>query len=185
MKRAAMITFVLATLVPLATLFTTGTACYNIDSMNRDDACLKSCNTKPEWYKLCQETLGSAPDTSEVTIYALMATNQATLKYGDTINKIINPMLGAGNLPDTEREAVSQCKGKYEEAGALMKSVANQLVGCDFRSGKQEYLDAEVAIQSCLDGLSQFQFLPLYAIVTADHDLTMVALELGGLIFGS
>ncbi|CAL5004145.1 unnamed protein product [Urochloa decumbens] len=185
MKRAAMITLVLAILVPLTTFFTTGTACYNIDSMNRDDACLKSCNAKPEWYKLCQDTLGSALDTSEVTFYALMATNQATLKYGDTINKVINPMLGAGNLPDTEREAVSNCKGKYEEAGALTKSVADQLVGCDFRSGKQEYMDAEVAIQSCLDGLSSFQFLPLYAIVSADRDLTMVALQLGDLIFGS
>ncbi|KAG2576637.1 hypothetical protein PVAP13_6NG036549 [Panicum virgatum] len=184
MKVASMLTFVLAIFAPLPTLFTTGTACDNVPTMKRDDACLKSCNMKPEWCKLCQETLRAAPDTAEVTSYALMATRQASLKYGGTMNTI-NQMLGAGNLPRKEREAVSHCKGKYGEAGALMASIAKQLDGCDFTRGRQEYIDAQVAIGSCQDGLWSFQYMPLYATVTADHDLTMVAFELGGLIFGS
>ncbi|CAO2205713.1 unnamed protein product [Urochloa humidicola] len=183
MKRAAMLTFVLAILIPLSTLFTIGIACYNVASMKMDDACFKSCNIKPEWYKICQDMLQPAPDTAEVTSYALMATRQANLKYEDTMNTI-NQMLGAGNLPNKEREAVSHCKGKYGEAGALTKSIAEQLDVCDFRDGRQEYIDAEVAIQSCLDGLWSFQYLPLYPMVSADHDLTMVALELGAMIFG-
>jgi pectinesterase inhibitor-like protein len=189
MKRAAMPTFVfvLATiLVPPATLFNTaGAACPNITSMKPEEACLKSCNTNPQLYKLCLETLQPEADNAdEVTSYALLATRQANLKYNDTMN-MINPMLGAGNLPNEERQAVSNCKEKYGEAGALMASVTEQLVRCDFTRGKQEYLDAEVAIRSCQDGLSSFQFLPLYATVSADHDATVVAYLLGGIIFGS
>ncbi|PVH36250.1 hypothetical protein PAHAL_6G030100 [Panicum hallii] len=179
-----MLTFILAFLVPMATLFITGAACNNVATMKRDDACHKSCDMKPEWYELCQETLRPAPDTAEVTLYALMATRQANLKYGDTMNTI-NQMLGAGNLPSKEREAVSHCKGKYGEAAALMASIAKQLDGCDFTRGRQEYIDAQVAIGSCQDGLWTFQYMPLYAMVTADHDLTMVTFELGGLIFGN
>ncbi|RLN04872.1 hypothetical protein C2845_PM13G02720 [Panicum miliaceum] len=183
MKAASTLTFVFAILVPLATLLTTGAACTNVATMKRDDVCHKSCDMKPEWYKLCQDTLRPVPDTAEVTSYALMATRQASLKYGDTMNTI-NQMLGAGNLPSKEREAVSHCKGKYGEAGALMASVAKQLDGCDFTRARQEYIDAEVAIRSCQDGLWSFQYMPLYAMVTADHDLTLVAYELGALIFG-
>ncbi|OEL23100.1 hypothetical protein BAE44_0015881, partial [Dichanthelium oligosanthes] len=116
--------------------------------MKRDEACVKSYNVKPEWYKLCQDTLRSAPGTAEVTVYALNATRLANMKYGDTMNTI-NQMLGARNLLSKERGAVSHCKNKYGEAGRLMASIADQLVGCDFTRARQEHIDAQVAIRSC------------------------------------
>ncbi|KAF8712861.1 hypothetical protein HU200_028636 [Digitaria exilis] len=180
-----MFAFVLAILVPSTILFTTGTACPNVVTMKMDDACLKSCNTMPEWYTLCQDTLRSEPDTAKVSSYALMATRLAIAKYGDAIIHTLDPMLGAGNMPKEEREAVSNCKSRYREAGALMESIAEQMVTCDFSRGRQEYGDVEASIGSCYDGLWPYQFLPLYDMVKADRDLTMVALELAGLIFSS
>nr|TKW09035.1 hypothetical protein SEVIR_6G064700v2 [Setaria viridis] len=166
-------------LASLATMFTTGAACDNVSSTKMEYAC-RACHAK--WYHVCRETLQSAPDAAEVTTYALIATKKANLKYSDTMDKI-SMMLGDGNLPGKEREAVSHCKERYGEAGSQMVSGANHLSGCDFRHTRQEYMDALTAIRSCLDKLhDSFQSLPLYGMVAADFALTGVANDLEALM---
>ncbi|KAL6659472.1 hypothetical protein ACP70R_003512 [Stipagrostis hirtigluma subsp. patula] len=180
MNRAAM-TVPLAVLATLS-LFAAGRACNNVPSMTWNEACIKSF-IKPEWFKLCQDTLVNAPKTAEVTVFVLIATRQAKIKYESTLTTI-DQMLGAGNLPADERTAVSACKEKYLLAHSIMASIADQMFACDFSRARQEYYDGQTAIMTCQNNLWSFQSLPLYATVSADFDLTMVAYELGALIVG-
>ncbi|KAL6838201.1 hypothetical protein ACP4OV_031983 [Aristida adscensionis] len=168
--------------VSLAALIVGSSGCGNVASMNWDDACLKSCN-KPEWYRLCHDTLRNAPNPAELTVFALIATRAAKLKYDATLDAI-DQMLGAGNLPAGEKAAVSHCKSKYLEARKLMAAVADQMFACDFSSARQEYLDAQTDVNVCQSDLWSYQFLPLFSMVSSDLDLTMVAYELGALIVG-
>ncbi|KAL6659473.1 hypothetical protein ACP70R_003513 [Stipagrostis hirtigluma subsp. patula] len=179
--RAAM-TDVLPILFILAAVFIAGDACDNVPSMSSGDACHKACDGQP-WYGLCPDTLRSAPDAAELTVYALVAARQATLKYEDTM-ATLDQMLGAGNLPAGERPAVDKCVDKYREAHGLMASVADQLSGCDFTRARQEYVDAQTAVGTCQNALWSYQGLQLYAMVSADLNLTMVAYDLGALIVG-
>ncbi|TVU43384.1 hypothetical protein EJB05_09851, partial [Eragrostis curvula] len=178
---------ILAALVSLAALLAAGDACDQVPSMSWNDACLKSCNFSPAWTTLCENTLSSAssPATADVTVFALAAVAKAKQMYESTVGTVMNPMLGAGNMPADLKAAVDNCKVKYGEAHGLMASIANQMFFCDFLQARQEYLDAQVAVESCHEGLSAFQSLPLYAAVSADYDMTMVTYELGALIVGN
>ncbi|TVU43391.1 hypothetical protein EJB05_09858, partial [Eragrostis curvula] len=182
MKRTAM-SSILTSLVSLATLFATGCACNNVPSMTWNDACLNSCSFSQAWTTLCEDTLKNAPPTAEVTVFALAAARKAKIMYESTL-VTLDQMLGAGNMPADLRRAVDQCKVKHGEAHGLVASLSDQLLACDFSRARQEYLDAQVAIQLCHDVLSSFQSLPLYSMVSADYDMTMVAYELGALIVG-
>ncbi|TVT98666.1 hypothetical protein EJB05_56012, partial [Eragrostis curvula] len=166
-------------------LFAAGCACDNVPSMSWNDACLKSCSFSQAWTTLCETTLSSAssPATAEVTVFALAAARKAKVMYESTLGTL-DQMLGAGNMPANLKAAVDQCKVKYGEAHGLVASLADQLFACDFLRARQEYLDAQAAIQLCHDGLSSFQSLPLYSMVSANYDMTMVASELGALIVG-
>jgi hypothetical protein len=185
MERRAMTSSVLAALVTLAALFAAGDACDHVPSMSWDDACLRSCNFKQAWTKLCEDTLSSSvpPLTDNLTVFALVAARQAKLRYQDTID-LINQMLGAGNLPKDERLLVDHCKEKYVAAHGLLANIVDQLEACDLTNVRQEYLDAQVSVWSCQSALSLYQSLQLYSMVSADFDMTMVAYELGALIVG-
>ncbi|RLN04415.1 hypothetical protein C2845_PM13G02690 [Panicum miliaceum] len=182
-----MMTLVAAVLVSLAALLVAGgEACNNVPSMTSYDACLKLSNTTEvteRWHALCREMLLNAPATAELTVYALIATRLAKQRYRNAVAEM-DQMLGAGNLPAGEKAAVDHCKAKYGEAGRLMAGVADQLFACDFSRVRQEYIDAQVAVGSCQDGLWAYRGLPVVDMVTADYDLTMVSYLLGALIVG-
>ncbi|RLM60315.1 hypothetical protein C2845_PM14G02320 [Panicum miliaceum] len=177
-------TLVAAVLVSFAALLVAGgEACNNVPSMTSYDACLKLSNTTERWHALCRETLLNAPATAELTVYALVATRLARQRYRNAVAEM-DQMLGTGKLPAGEKAAVDHCKAKYGEAGRLMAGVADQLFARDFSRVRQEYIDAQVAVGSCQDGLWAYRGLPVVAMVTADYDLTMVSYLLGALIVG-
>ncbi|TVU00975.1 hypothetical protein EJB05_53583, partial [Eragrostis curvula] len=167
-------------------LFAAGCACDNVPSMSWNDACLKSCSFSQAWTTLCETTLSSASSPSHRGGHRLRPRcgggrqRLCTRALWGTLDQ----MLGAGNMPANLKAAVDQCKVKYGEAHGLVASLADQLFACDFLRARQEYLDAQAAIQLCHDGLSSFQSLPLYSMVSANYDMTMVASELGALIVG-
>ncbi|CAO2199965.1 unnamed protein product [Urochloa humidicola] len=171
-----------AALISLATMLAGGEACDNVPTLTPADACLTLSNTTERWHALCRDTLLNAPATAEVTVYALLASRLAKLRYTDTVSKM-DQMLG-GELPAGEAAALEHCKEKYVEAGSLMAAVADQLFACDMSRVRQEYIDAEVAVGSCQDGLWAYRGLPVSDMVSADFDLTMVAYLLGAIIVG-
>ena len=169
--------------VSLAALLAAGEACNNVPSMTSYDACLTLSNKTERWHALCRETLQNAPATAELTVYALVAARLARQRYRNSVAEM-DQMLGTGKLPADEKAAVDHCKAKYGEAGPLMAGVADQLFACDFSRVRQEYIDAQVAVGSCQDGLWAYRGSPVVAMVTADYDLTMVSYLLGALIVG-
>jgi pectinesterase inhibitor-like protein len=166
--------------VSLTALFAGGEACNNVASMTWTAACQQT----DRWEKLCQQTLqGTAPDTAEVTVYALIATRLAKSSYEETLAEL-DSMLGAGNLPGAERLAIDNCKEKYSAALSKMAGVVDHMPACDFSLASKEYIDAEAGVRSCQEGLQPYQFLPLFAKVSTEHDLTLVAYLLGAIIVG-
>ncbi|CAO2164453.1 unnamed protein product [Urochloa humidicola] len=175
-----------AALICLAAMLAAGEACNNVPTMTPADACLTLSNTTERWHALCRDTLLNAPATAEVTVYALLASRLAKLRYTDTVSKM-DQMLGGdagGKLPAGQAAALEHCKEKYSEAGSLMAAVADQLFACDMSRVRQEYIDTEVAVGSCQDGLWAYRGLPVSDMVSADFDLTMVAYLLGAIIVG-
>nr|TKW09040.1 hypothetical protein SEVIR_6G065100v2 [Setaria viridis] len=171
-------TFVAAVLVSLAGMLIADEACNNVSSMSSADACLTFSNTMERWHSLCRETLLNAPATAEVTVYALIAMRLVKQRYKDAVAGM-DQMLGTGKLPADEAAALEHCKVMYGEAGLLMAGVADQLFACDLPHVRQEYINTEVAVGTCRDGL-----LPVYDMVTVDFDLTMVSYLLGAIIVG-
>jgi NADH:ubiquinone reductase (non-electrogenic) len=170
--------------VSLTALFAGGEACNNVASMTWTAACQQT----DRWEKLCQQTLqGTAPDTAEVTVYALIATRLAKLRYENTLSEV-DTLLRPGNAPAESRAALDNCKVKYGSARRLMAGVSDQMFACDFSLARQEYIDAEVGVRSCQDGLlrlpNQYQSWPLFKKVSDDHELTMVAYLLGAIFLG-
>ncbi|CAD6266226.1 unnamed protein product [Miscanthus lutarioriparius] len=165
--------------VSLTALFAGGEACDNVPSMTWTAAC-KETN---KWEQLCQQTLQTATDSAEVTVYALIATKLAKSRYEETLAEL-DSMLGAGNLPGAERLAIDSCKENYSAALSKMAGVVDHMSACDFSLASKEYIDAEAGVRSCQEGLQPYQFLPLFAKVSADHDLTLVAYLLGAIIVG-
>ncbi|KAK3122702.1 hypothetical protein QOZ80_8AG0617010 [Eleusine coracana subsp. coracana] len=164
-----------------------GDACDQLPAMSWTDACAQSCNNStPACTKLCEDTLSTAPPgptAQTIAVFAVAAARQARVRYAATIIDVINPMLGAGNLPKAERLVVDLCKERYVAADALLAAVVDQLVACDdLGNVRQEYVDAQVGIATCQNVLAPYQFLQLYSMVSADYDMTMVAYELGALI---
>ncbi|KAK3121003.1 hypothetical protein QOZ80_8BG0644570 [Eleusine coracana subsp. coracana] len=163
-----------------------GDACDQLPSMSWNEACAQSCNFTQAWTKLCEDTLSTTapgPTAQTIAVFAVAAARQARVRYAATID-VINPMLGAGNLPKAERLVVDLCKERYLAADALLAAVVDQLVACDLGNVRQEYVDAQVGIATCQNVLAPYQFLQLYSMVSADFDMTMVAYELGALIVG-
>ncbi|KAG0522446.1 hypothetical protein BDA96_07G037800 [Sorghum bicolor] len=170
---------VLAAVSLTALLFAGGEACANVPSMTSTEACQQT----NKWEQLCQQTLQTAPDTAEVTVFALVATRLAKSAYEDTLSAL-DQMLGPGNLPGAERLAIDNCKETYSTALSKMAGVVDHMSACDFSLASKEYIDAEAGVRSCLEGLQPYQFLPLFGKVSADHDLTLVAYLLGAIIVG-
>ena len=75
--------------VSLTALFAGGEACDNVPSMT----CTTACKETNKWEQLCEQTLQTAPDTAEVTVYALIATRLAKRRYEDTMAEL-DQMLG-------------------------------------------------------------------------------------------
>ncbi|CAL5004148.1 unnamed protein product [Urochloa decumbens] len=178
-------TFVITTalvLVSLTSMLAAGEACDNVPTMTSSDACLTLSNTTERWHALCRETLLNAPATAEVTVYALVATRLAILRYRDTVGEIDQTLGGTREtkLPAGEGAALQDCREKYGEAVSLMAGVADQLFACDMSRVRQEYIDAQVAVGSCHTRMGS----PVTDMVSADFDLTIVAYLLGAIIVG-
>ncbi|CAL5009994.1 unnamed protein product [Urochloa decumbens] len=173
-------------LVSLAGMLIAGEACDNVPTMASADACLTLSNTTERWHALCRETLLNAPATAEVTVYALVATRLAKLWYTDAVGQMDQMLGGTGGtkLPAGEAAALEHCKEKYGEAGRLMAGVVERLLACDMSRVRQEYIDAQVAVGSCQDGLWAYRGSPVSDMVSAGFDLTMVAYLLGAIIVG-
>ena len=118
-----------------------------------------------------------------MTVYALIATRLAKLKYEDSIAEM-NQMLGPGNLGANETAAIDLCKKKYGEAISLLTGVNDQLFACDLSRVRQEFIDAQVAVGACQNSMWAYQSMSLFTKVSADNDLTVVAYLLGALIVG-
>ncbi|KAK3122701.1 hypothetical protein QOZ80_8AG0616990 [Eleusine coracana subsp. coracana] len=184
MTRAAM-TFVFAVLVSLATMFVSGNACNNVPTMGWVDACHKACDGQP-WFNVCTDTLKNAPESAEVTVFTIIAARLAKSKYEDTMAAIDHALAG-GELPAGEkRAAVESCKAKYAQARGSMVSVADQLFACDLSRAKQELADAKAAVEACKNGVwwASQGSSPLFPMVSANLDLTMVASDVGALVVG-
>jgi len=93
-----------------------------------------------------------------------------------------------GNANPDALEALDSCKVKYGVALSRIASVADQLSACDFAYARQFYIDAEVAVRTCQDELqtlpNPYHSWPLFAKVSGDHELTMVAYLLGAIFLG-
>jgi pectinesterase inhibitor-like protein len=169
--------------VTLTASFAGGEACNFVASMTWTAACQQT----GRWENLCQQTLQTAPATAEVTVYALVATRLAKLRYENTLGEV-DTMLWPRNAPADARAALDNCKYKYSVALGRMDAVSDEIFACDFSHARQEYVDAEVAVRSCQDGLlrlpNQYHSWPLFAKVSADYDLTMVAYLLGAIFLG-
>ncbi|WVZ95122.1 hypothetical protein U9M48_040923 [Paspalum notatum var. saurae] len=179
--------FVLAVLLfSLTASFAAGDPCNNVPTMTWEEACVKACATDPDnaaRLELCKQTLQSGPDSAEVTVYVLIATRLAKLKYEDTMAEM-DQMMGPGNLGADEKAAISLCKKKYGEASSLLASVNDQLFACDLSRVRQEFIDAQVAVGACQNSMWAYQSMSLLTKVSADNDLTVVAYLLGALIVG-
>ncbi|KAL6659474.1 hypothetical protein ACP70R_003514 [Stipagrostis hirtigluma subsp. patula] len=182
MKIPAM-TFVVLALVSLIALFTAGDACGNIPSLRREEACFKACNTAPQLYNLCRQTLQGSPDSAEVAAYAVTAARNAKWSYDATVAKA-SQMMAGGGAPQGERDAYLHCIDRYAVARVQMANVVDEMANCDFGRARQEYLTAVGAVETCGSLLSAFKSSPVAAMNAADRDLTMVAYDLGALIVG-
>ncbi|KAJ1267218.1 hypothetical protein BS78_07G039700 [Paspalum vaginatum] len=176
--------FVLAVLFSLMASFVAGDPCNNVPSMTWEDACLNACGTDDAArLQLCKQTLQGAPDSAELTMYALIATRLARLKYEDSMAEM-DQMMGTGNLGTDEKAAIGLCKKNYGLARSLLSGVNDQLFACDLSRVRQEFIDAQVAVGACQNGMWEYQGLSLFAKVSADNDLTTVAYLLCALIVG-
>jgi NADH:ubiquinone reductase (non-electrogenic) len=153
-------------------------ACDNVPTMYMDDMCHKAC---PHLYELCRKTLEHGADAAEVTVYAIVAAKYAKLSYQSTMEKLDQLLQAASG---DERAAYSRCKDSYYEALSPMSYVVTDLFTCSFSATKQRYLNATAAVAACRDDLRAFQSSPLYPMIAADQDRTMLAFNLGGLIVG-
>lgn len=154
--------------------------------MTVEDACLKSHENKPEeanknkWYQLCNDTLQEWTPTGQVHFFVFMASTRVELRYNATMRSIDDQML----LQSAAAPPLEHCKERYGEARDLVNKIMRQLPGCEFTAVKQEYHDVHLAVQACQSELrsSGYRSSPLYAAVSADLDLTMVAVQLGALL---
>ncbi|KAJ1267225.1 hypothetical protein BS78_07G040300 [Paspalum vaginatum] len=182
MKRGGMVTFVSAVLLVSLALFTSGDACDKVPSMSREDACLKvGSNANKGWHRACQDALRSAPDTAEVTAYALMASRKALAKYNGT-TKRIDDMLGDWNVTIQLKSTLQTCNEQYGKARGLMVGVAERLSRCDLAPAPpvMEEETAESVLNACaLDlWLGEWHYAPaelLLRILNDDCDLSGVA----------
>ncbi|TVU43405.1 hypothetical protein EJB05_09873, partial [Eragrostis curvula] len=188
MKSAAAMTIVLVMMVSMATLFTAGDACDREPAMSWKEACLTLHADPQSEYQLCLDMLRNAPDTANVTVYALIITRLAKLKYEDTL-VIMDQMLTNGTMfHGSGREDAENCKVRYGEAHSLMVNVADRLSRCDLTTRtKQDYHDAQVALGSCQSGLWAMsgELWVLWGMTSANFDLAIVAEAMGGLIFST
>jgi pectinesterase inhibitor-like protein len=178
----AFVTLATSVVVSLTALFMAGDACNKVPTMSWSEACLKVSPT-PAVYNVCQETLQHAPDTAEVTVYAIAAATAAKNSYGVTTSAA-EELLLFGSFPEVERAAIRQCLYKTSMARARMDDVVNDMNLCYFRDIFEEYIYTVYAMDSCKDALSQFPASPLVAMNAADHDVTIVAVHLGSLVLG-
>jgi pectinesterase inhibitor-like protein len=179
--KSAIMTIVLVMFVSLlATLFVAGNACNLVPVLRWSDACLKVCKTT-ELYNVCQDMLQRAPETAEVTVYALVMAKLARMSYDDTV--AVADKLIARGLPRDEREAYQRCIAGYYTARIEMVGVATDLTNCDFARTMREYHYAMAAMDSC--GRELKAGTPLNKLNAADRGRTTVAYDLGALVINS
>ncbi|KAL6659475.1 hypothetical protein ACP70R_003515 [Stipagrostis hirtigluma subsp. patula] len=182
MKRATMTLVLAMLLVSLAALFVAGDACDNIPSMRREDACFKACTNDAHLYNLCRQVLQGSPESAEVTAYALTAARLATWSYDATVARA--SQLVANGVPHDERDAYLRCINRYAVARGEAADVMAGIARCEFGRAEQEYVAAVAGVETCGDLLAAFKSSPVVAMNAADHDLTMVAYDLGALFIG-
>ncbi|KAK3122697.1 hypothetical protein QOZ80_8AG0616940 [Eleusine coracana subsp. coracana] len=182
MNRVAMMFVPAAVLIPLAFLFMSGNAgCPKVPTMTWAQACLESSDT-PSLYNMCGEILEHAPDTAEVTVYALVAA-MATKESSDTTGAEAESELIHGSPSGDEKAALQRCVYECSTARVLMLRIISDLTNCQFKDTEQEYVHAGAALETCADVLStKFPGSSVVAMVAADRDKAMVARTLGAIV---
>lgn len=178
MKSAAMTTtLVLVMLVSLATLFVAGKACDKVQTRSRSEICHFQFAGVPEKYEVCKKALEKAPDTAQVTVFALMATRMAKLRF-DTNAEKLERLAGNMSLPADDRAKYRHCVGHYAVARKHMEGVIKDLDGCKFEHIKQAYHDTDNALYKCQTALPELPIMgypPLVQMARADRDANDVA----------
>ncbi|EEE68025.1 hypothetical protein OsJ_26004 [Oryza sativa Japonica Group] len=149
-----------------------------------DDACLKASTSQP-LLALCHGELLNAPESGEVTVYAVISARWAQWAYEAT-SRAAAGLLGNNNasLAAGERAAYEACVARYASAKARVMAVQTQLLECSYASPKQELIDARVDVEACGGELSRFAASPLHAMNADDQLKATLAYELTGLIIG-
>ncbi|KAF0901199.1 hypothetical protein E2562_038322 [Oryza meyeriana var. granulata] len=186
MTRASAAAFAVITAIAIACL-TGGVvvvveACENVPSMSMDDACLKASTSQP-LLRLCHGELLNAPESGELTVYAVIGAKMAQWSY-EASSQAAARLLENPSLPGDERAAYEACARRYASARSLVMDVQTQLLGCSYGSPKQELIDARVHVEACGGELWRFTASPLYAMNADDQLKATLAYELTGLIIG-
>uniref|UniRef100_A0A0E0AQP7 Pectinesterase inhibitor domain-containing protein n=1 Tax=Oryza glumipatula TaxID=40148 RepID=A0A0E0AQP7_9ORYZ len=185
MTRAPATGFLAAVAMAFAVAAVVVDRCDNVPSMSMDDACLKAST-------LCHGELLTAPESGEVTVYAVISARwaqrayEATSRAYEATSRAAAGLLGNNNasLAAGERAAYEACVARYASARARVMAAQSQLLGCSYASPKQELIDARVDVEACDGELSGFAASPLHAMNADDQLKATLAYELTGLIIG-
>ncbi|KAF0901198.1 hypothetical protein E2562_038321 [Oryza meyeriana var. granulata] len=197
MKKAIFIVFVLAMALFLTGAIVVVDACDGVPSMSREDACREAFGTAPmgqqedacttacipPMYEFCLTVLYSAPDASEVTVFAVVAAKYAKLSYESTMEAAYR-MLQNATLPGDERAAYAACRDSYyPEARSVTVGALTDMEGCSFGQLRREYAAAADAIRACGDEVSKLQTSAMFGLTVADLRVAALASGVGELVF--
>uniref|UniRef100_A0A0E0LR41 Pectinesterase inhibitor domain-containing protein n=1 Tax=Oryza punctata TaxID=4537 RepID=A0A0E0LR41_ORYPU len=182
MTRASATGFLAGVAMAFAVAAVVVDGCDNVPSMSMDDACLKASTSQP-LLRLCHSELLNAPDSDEVTVYAVISAKSAQWAY-EASSQAATGLLGNASLAGDERAAYEACVARYASARTRVMAVQSQLLECSYASPKQELIHARVDVEACGGELSRFTASPLYAINADDQLKATLAYELTGLIIG-
>uniref|UniRef100_A0A0D9X4A3 Uncharacterized protein n=1 Tax=Leersia perrieri TaxID=77586 RepID=A0A0D9X4A3_9ORYZ len=152
---------------------------YDVPSMSPAAACQKA-STGPSMAKLCNDRLGAASSPEqEVTAFVLAAANAASASYGATGELLMAASQDAAATKES-RAAASTCVEKYGEAMDRVAAAVAHLNGCELAELVVDVLPAVVAVDDCGTALLSAgdQGSPLYGMVMADRDRSMLVLRL-------
>uniref|UniRef100_A0A0D9X4A0 Pectinesterase inhibitor domain-containing protein n=1 Tax=Leersia perrieri TaxID=77586 RepID=A0A0D9X4A0_9ORYZ len=151
--------------------------CDNVPSMSMVDACLKASTSQP-LLELCHRVLLNAPDSGEVTVYAVIAAKSAQWAYEASAREAARQDAGEAQA------AYAACAARYAAARSLVMAAQEQLLSCSYGSPKQELIDGKADVEACGKEIARFTAAPLFAMNAADQLKADLAYYLTGLIIG-
>lgn len=116
------------------------------------------------------KALENAPNTVEVTVYALVASRLALMR-----------LIGNTSLPADKRAKYKYCVGQYDVAQKHIDGVIKDMDRCKFEHVRREFNFLDSNLYNCQNALPESPLpdrSPLVRMVMADRDVTDVALNL-------